>query len=211
MKKLLILLFSVCIYAVECVSLEECLKNANYYQFDKNDETNAALYYKVSCEEYEDYLSCKALSDIYKYSDKLENKKLNKKYKNLAIKLVKQSCKDDDNANACYDFANFCEVKYTQCDDFEKLYERAFNLYEKQCNNNDYSSCYFLANMYLNGVSTDIDEEKALELYKYACNNNDNKSCYEVSQLYENKSLEYLRKSCELEFKYACEKLDNIK
>ncbi|MBZ7986441.1 sel1 repeat family protein [Campylobacter sp. Cr9] len=210
MKKLSILLLGLTLGANECASLQECMQNANFYQFDREDEKNASVYYKIACEKYESYNACKALSDIYKYSDILENSKLSKKYKNKTIKIAKEQCKNN-NAEACYDYANYCEVNYTKCEDYEKIYKQSFDLYTAECENKNYSSCYYLANMYFNGTGTNINEEKALDLHKYACFNKDNKSCYEVAQHYENKSLEFLRKSCELGFKYACEKLDNIR
>lgn len=210
MKKLIVLSLSVFLYANACTDLQSCIKTANFYQFDKEDEVMAVKFYKIACDEYNDYMSCKFLSDIYKYSQNAKNEKQSKIYQNKTIKIVKEKCEKND-SNACYDYANFCEVRYATAKNYEKLYKKAFDLYEKECNENNFSSCYYLANMYFNGIATEINENKAYDLYDFACENNDAKSCSELAQMHENKSLEYLRKSCELGFAYSCEKLEMLK
>ncbi|WP_267523326.1 tetratricopeptide repeat protein [Campylobacter sp. MG1] len=210
MKKLLFLIPTIMLFANNCNTLKECTDKANFYHFDKEDDKNAANYYKVACDKFSDYISCKSLSDIYKYSQNNRNEKLAGIYQNQTIKLVKEQC-ENNNASACYDYANFSEVKYASTKNYKELYKKAFNLYKKECDNKNYSSCYFLANMYFNGTGTEIDENKAFEIYENACLNKDGKSCYEIAQNHKNKYLENLRNSCQNSFEEACKELDNIK
>lgn len=210
MKKIIFLFAGAFLYANDCSNLKDCLEKANLYHFDKEDDVKAAKFYKIACDTHNDYISCKSLSDIYKYSTNNRDEKQAGIYQNKTIQLVKEQC-DNNNPSACYDYANFSEVRYASAKNYKELYKKAFDLYKKQCDDKNFSSCYFLANMYFSGTGTKIDEKKALELYQYACDNNDGKSCYEVSQTHKNLSLKYLRNSCNLGFKDACDELDNIK
>lgn len=207
MKKLLFLLTFVILNASECKNYEECLNLAKNYQVEQKSEKNALKLFSKICSKYKDYEACKSASDMYKYSN-YKNHTKSLKYQNLSIKYLKNSC-DKNIAKACYDYANFCEIDYLKCDNFDKYYEKSFDLYKKECENNNYSSCYFLAKMYFDGVGTNLSEENSIKLFNFACENKDFKSCYELSKIYEYKAKKYLNKTCELGYDNACKELNN--
>lgn len=79
-------------------------------------------------------------------------------------------------------------------------YEKALPQCEKACSNDDYTNCYFLAEMYINEYGVDEDITKAIEFYKTSCDLEYSIACNKLGNFY--LEGEYLDEDYKLAFKY---------
>ena len=98
-------------------------------------------------------------------------------------------------------------------------YKKAFNMFEKRCNNNDGYACGMVAYFYDKGFGVKNDKKRAIDFYKKGCNLNDKDSCTILGYYYYKgmivnknlkKSIQLLKKACNLKSKDACNYLKEI-
>ena len=98
--------------------------------------------------------------------------------------------------------------------------KRHLKNYEKECNTNNFYSCFIAGNRYASEEGTFRDIFKAVELYQKACDNNVGSGCNSLGVMYEkgqgvrldkSKAFSLFGKSCDLKNEDGCENYAKLK
>ncbi|MDY5556913.1 hypothetical protein [Helicobacter sp.] len=89
----------------------------------------------------------------------------------LVCSEIEQKCLEDKNYEAC--------SKLT-----DKSSKRAFGLYKKACEDNNFYTCSIVANMYFEGKAVKKDNSRARAYAKISCENKVASGCYALAVLY---------------------------
>jgi len=122
----------------------------------------------------------------------------------VELKKLEKSCVDG-NATSCVNLGKF----YYNDTLKTKNIDKAFELFEKACKLGKISMCTHMALTYESNLSLRYDINKSIDFHTIACKGKSAKSCERLAFFYEkgrepftqsySNSLEYFRKTCELE------------
>lgn len=133
------------------------------------------------------------------------------------MKQMDEMCTNGD-ANICYALGKLKErssvlLQNKSTPESRVYYKKAADLYQENCQNNDYKSCAVLGNMHINEQGVGLDQFKAKEYFEKACDNNEQDGCVGLGKLHlsgvaarkdGDMAKKYFENACELENSTGC-------
>lgn len=126
----------------------------------------------------------------------------------LIIAIILSGCKKD---NELFEQAN---TAYKQGN-----YSLAFQLYEKSCEKNNATACFFVGYFYNEGKVVQQDRKKSIQFLEKSCNMGDPVACNSVGVNYRlgvgveinlEKAVKFQKKSCNGNYYFGCDELSKL-